>query len=698
MDRLRPSKDGYFHPSSLEELRSLVLRAREERIPLRVRGAGHSVPYAIYADTFPFETAEYYAPSQIDDNYALNFQPVEIIGPEINILLDRFIDVEFFEEGGAHFVKACAGCHLGRDPYDPTETSTYFNSLFYQMDQRGFGVPDMGGITHQTVGGFLSTGSSGGSLTYSIEDAIVAFTFMDGNGEVHTCSRNDADTSLFDAIGVSMGLLGIITHVTFECIPRFDIAGSEATTYESTCEIDLFGNGGSGKPSLEQFLRQTEYTRLMWWPQKKVEKMVVWKAHRLKDRAPNDRVIPKPYQEVPWIFGSPALGNYAGDLFYTAIVTWPESVYTFIKNPTLAKIVATVVGWIYEPFLLPFVINLFVQNDDRKSPPGAQQFQDSWWRGLPMDNQMDDRLMPVLFTELWIPIEKTTEVMNALNVFYDKGGYKATGFFSNEIYGTKKSRFWMSPAYQRDVVRVDIFYFGKEDVSPYDFYGQYWDLLKPYSFRAHWAKYQPGKPTDKQALKDWMEYFRAQNPKWDDFMKLREKYDPAQIFVNKYWRTRLQIQPIKDSDYVPEPPPGPAFVPPADPDPTPAGYYAASLTWSLIVSAGVQILGSNVCGIFTWNSIWTEVAIIALMGLGIGVGNVWFRRTSPVLMMVLTAIVAVICNVINYSSGYHYWQWHPVMGIPTWFLGPAFEVFVSVFTAWFSRKLGQRFFPQHTAA
>lgn len=693
-----PARDGYYHPSSTDEIRDLVLYARDRGCTLRVRGAGHSVSNAIYTDAFPWDTAEYFAPSEIGDTYALNFQPVQVPQNEINVLLDRFIGAEFFDDNSKHYVRVCAGCHLGRDPYDPTGTSTYFNSLFYQMDVRGFGVPDMGGITHQTVGGFLSTGSSGGSLTYSIEDAIVSFAFIDGNGESHTCSRNDADTGVFDAIGVSMGLLGIITHVTFECMPRFNIMGTESTSNESSCEVDLFGNGSSGKHSLEHFLRTTEYTRLMWWPQNKVEKMVIWKAQRLKDGEGPRPFVPQPYQEVQWIMGSPAPANYIGSLFYTAIVTWPDSVNAFIKNPFLAKIVTTVVGWIYTPFILPFVINLFVQNDNKKPGGKPQSFWDSWWRGLPMDNQMDDRLMPVLFTELWIPIEETQRVMNALNNFYDKGGYAATGFFSNEIYGAKKSRFWMSPAYKRDVIRVDIFQFGKGSASPYDFYTQYWELLKPFSFRAHWAKYLPGSPSDKQSLKEWKEYFRSQNQeRWDDFMKLRDQFDPKQVFVNKYWRTRLQILPISDSDYVPEPRPLQPPAPTPNPDPTPVSYYVSSILWSLAISAVVEIIGSNVLRLFTFNSLLMEALIIGLMGIGIGFGNVWFRRTSVTFMMVLVGIAVTVLNVANALLGSHWWSWHPYLGQPAWIVGVGFELFVAVFVPYLSRKIGGRFYAQYTA-
>jgi hypothetical protein len=52
----------------------------------------------------------------------------------------------------------------------------------------GYAFPDLGGITHQTLGGFMACGSAGGSLEYSFQDALQSFTFVDGNGEEQTCA------------------------------------------------------------------------------------------------------------------------------------------------------------------------------------------------------------------------------------------------------------------------------------------------------------------------------------------------------------------------------------------------------------------------------------------------------------------------------------------------------------------------------
>src|SRR5690606_10675058 len=141
--------DGFYHPGSEDELRELIAAARASGRKLRVRGAGHSEPGAYEAGAGNFD-----------------------------VLLDRMSSVEF--DDAAMQVTVGGGCHLGVDPEDPSGTSTRENSLLTRLDRRGWALPTTGGITRQTVAGFLMTGSAGGSLAHSAGDLIVRLRLMDG--------------------------------------------------------------------------------------------------------------------------------------------------------------------------------------------------------------------------------------------------------------------------------------------------------------------------------------------------------------------------------------------------------------------------------------------------------------------------------------------------------------------------------------
>lgn len=455
-------------------------------------------------------------------------------------------------------VKVAAGCHLGFDPWDPTFTSTINNSLLFQLDQVKLAIPDLGGITHQTVGGFLSTGSSGGSTKYSFEDCLIGVEIVTSEGEVATLqsftrpANEDLDDPFF-AVGVaSMGLFGVMVSATFKCVPNFYIAGQEATTVYSDCEIDLFADGTQDKKSLQSFLTDSDYTRLMWWPQINVGKMVVWKAWQasLADaqnwagikQTGTDPVL-KPYQEVPYILNSPLPATIAADLLFTSIGQWPDWIDNILANdPNTLLEIKALVDISFYPIILPEVLKLFVQVNSDKNP--IQKFADRWYTGIPMDNQMSDKLMPVWFTELWIDISKSKDVMNDLLAFY-KESNENTGAFSCEVYATKSNTFWLSPAYNQDVIRIDVFWFGKnKGGDPTAFYTKFWDRLAKFNFRPHWGKYLPVGPMNEPigSQNEWVGYLKDRYPKWDDWMLLRNKLDPKQIFLNDYWREHLGIK------------------------------------------------------------------------------------------------------------------------------------------------------------
>ena len=140
------------------------------------------------------------------------------------------------------------------------------------------------------------------------------FRFVDGRGEVHEVTREDADPDLFEAMCPNMGLLGVISTITFECVETFDIEGQEATTTIEDCAVDVFGAGSPGRPSLERFLREIPFARLEWWPQRGVERMVVWQAAVVEAR-PDFQ--PNPYRRFGEV--DPEIAQHLFGIVFTII-------------------------------------------------------------------------------------------------------------------------------------------------------------------------------------------------------------------------------------------------------------------------------------------------------------------------------------------------------------------------------------------
>ena len=149
-----------------------------------------------------------------------------------------------------------------------------------------------------------------------------------------------------------------------------------------------------------------------------------------------------------------------------------------------------------------------------------------------MDNRVDYDLMPTAFTELWIPLSRTQDVMNKLRRHYEKSGFAATGIYTCEIYPTMSSDYWIGASYHEDVIKIDTFWFEKSKGNPdSDFFPQFWELLKEFDYRLHWGKSLSGDAA----------YLKPLYPRWDDFMRLRAEMDPHQVFVTDYWRKHLAI-------------------------------------------------------------------------------------------------------------------------------------------------------------
>jgi len=601
---------GFFHPASEPELVALVRMAAAEGLLCRVRGSAHSVSRAIYAD-----------PLSKIRNRTDRQHPSP--GESVEIMLDRYREFRVIDPVNK-IVEVDAGIHLGADPSNPMRTATWETSLLCQLAQRGWMVSNLGGVTRQTISGFTATGSSGGSVKYSFNDDIIGFRLIDASGQVHVLSRNDPNPGKreqFHAMVPNLGLLGIVSTVTLQCVDTYNIAGQESITTVDECAIDLFGNGTPEKPSLEQFLREIDYGRLLWWPQRGVEKIEVWQAQRT---APQPGFKAHHYEQFS---NHPYLTEIAVSLLYTVLgnlkdltQTHEQFDHTFdraqqlleetsgiVKLGALGKRLAKLIcdgaqrcaegvvvalkpfAGLIEcalPVLFPALVGAFVKPDSAKQgneKGEPQSFHDFAYAGLPMDNEAEDRILPMGFTEIWLPLHRAGDVMTLLRDYFKEAksareAYSRTGIYGWEVYAAKATPFWMNAAHadgdgeewRNGVFRVDPFWFNADARDPVQtFYPQFWNLLREHGipYRLHWAKYQPNYAANNSK---WVGYFAARYPRWQDFLDLRAQRDPDDVFLTSYWRERFGLWRAGP----PPPPPGPSPPPPPPPPRPPASSLA----------------------------------------------------------------------------------------------------------------------------
>lgn len=289
-------------------------------------------------------------------------------------------------------VRVRAGTHIGLDPKQPDLQKK--DCLVYNLD--GYALPELGGIIHQTVGGFLSTGSSGASTKSSLNDSLLALRIIDGKGTPHELSRDGENSSEFLAAAVSMGLLGVITEVTFQLVDEFFVSGDEVNApmnnasrdYNLGSPVDLFGNGDPKiqVPSLQEWFENgdkynAEYGRIILWPQKDVERAAIWRGKKIPVNDDHgNRQKTDPYWEFPGIFGSQIPAQLVASIVLKALNLFNSN------NPIYTAIASR-------------LLKIFV-------PLGQKPFQEIWLDGLCMDNRVSDYLLPVSFSELWFPVDK----------------------------------------------------------------------------------------------------------------------------------------------------------------------------------------------------------------------------------------------------------------------------------------------------
>lgn len=100
---------------------------------------------------------------------------------------------------------------------------TKIKALGQLLAQAGMAQINLGDIDVQSVAGAISTGTHGSGATLgSIATQVVGLRLITAAGEVLDCSETE-NRDIFKAAQVSLGLLGIITRVTLQCVPAYTL-------------------------------------------------------------------------------------------------------------------------------------------------------------------------------------------------------------------------------------------------------------------------------------------------------------------------------------------------------------------------------------------------------------------------------------------------------------------------------------------
>ncbi|EOD13609.1 hypothetical protein EMIHUDRAFT_212761 [Emiliania huxleyi CCMP1516] len=138
-----------WHPQSEMEVQGIVRQARAEGKKVRVVGSGHSVWDAVVPAGFA-QTGEGDWLIVFD-----NMRELAMDGTRVRAQAGSNLGVS---PRLPHFEPITTDAALAPSAQNLTRPFSWEESLCYFLDQQGRALPDLGGISHQTVAGFLSTG------------------------------------------------------------------------------------------------------------------------------------------------------------------------------------------------------------------------------------------------------------------------------------------------------------------------------------------------------------------------------------------------------------------------------------------------------------------------------------------------------------------------------------------------------------
>jgi len=102
------------------------------------------------------------------------------------------------------------------------ESGTRYGELCTYLDQRGFAIHNLASLPHISVAGACATATHGsGAANGNLATAVSAIELVKADGEFVTLSR-DTDPE-FSGVVVGLGALGLVTKVTLDLIPAFQM-------------------------------------------------------------------------------------------------------------------------------------------------------------------------------------------------------------------------------------------------------------------------------------------------------------------------------------------------------------------------------------------------------------------------------------------------------------------------------------------
>lgn len=431
------SKGVTCHPDRIERpeteasLQSVVREAAARGSTVRVAGNGHSFSSVVPTD-------------------------------ETLVSLERF-DGVVAVDSDANEVTVRAGTTLGE-----------INEV---LARHGLTMRNLGDIDCQTVAGTLATGTHGTGLDFGvISTQAVRIRLVTVNGEIREITP-ESDADLFRAAQVSVGALGVISTVTLEVEPRYDLCLRRRVLplEDVLSNIDHF----------HEAHRQWEF---FWFPY-------------------TDEAVVKTFDKLP-----------PGEMDKTTNST---------ANSFSGKI-RDAVSHHVETFSMEGFGRLCTRYPSAAKPVSklhAKMLSDETVVGPSHEVFANDREVRFEESEYSVPADTLPEVFRRVRRYVHENEVPVQLPLECRYVGGDEP--YLSPAYGRDSAFVAVHTHHNKQLRSY--FEACESIFAEYDGRPHWGKHHSGTATE----------LAERYPRWDDFASIRESLDPEGVFLNDHLETVL---------------------------------------------------------------------------------------------------------------------------------------------------------------
>lgn len=350
------------------------------------------------------------------------------------------------------------------------EAGITLDRLNTDLSRVGLAMPNLGSISEQTLGGALTTATHGSGIDYGVISTHVTALRLLLADGRVVWCSQEEDTDLFKASLCGLGCTGLLIAVALRVEPAFYLK-----EVSETIGLDEAIN------RLDELANSGQHVRMWWFPQ--TDKVRVDTLNRTNE----------PKQVTSSLFWDYVVGHHVLQ-FLLFLSLWLPDIVFFV-----GRLKVWLIG------------DKSVRVDDSHKVFNL------------------DCNFPQYTTEWSIPYSNSQQCLRELRYLIEREHSKRFGVrahFPIEIRFTAEDDIWLSPSYGQKTTWIGIIQYKPYGFnSPYrKLFNSFQEIMLKYNGRPHWAKSHPLKPED----------LRRMYPRFEDFVRILEKFDPDGILRNSY--------------------------------------------------------------------------------------------------------------------------------------------------------------------